>query len=366
MFNFDNDKYCRVGLCNISLNCYINSSLQCLKNISLLTKYFLIDKKKKETEYNSLTSKYIDLLKNLLSCKQKCFEPYDFCLKIKEINADFYNSPNDPKIFINFFISFISKEKYVINDSYDLKEKYIKKFEFKFEDHNLNLKYNRCIEKFIKPINSIFSYLFYGIIQTSRKCQECDNEKISFSPSLFLELPIINGNKKISYLSQCYKSLKEKYYDDLCENKNRKTKIFKKIEYIILPEILCISLERNSSNSFHLVKYEKEFDASLFFTNKNFQFNYKLIAVINNYNYYKCGHITAYCLNFFNNKWFEYNDSLVSEIPENNVLKNSFAQILFYQKCKDEFNLNENDLNQLKEIGKTYPGKKKEKKRNNK
>ena len=122
-----------------------------------------------------------------------------------------------------------------------------------------------------------------------------------------------------------------------CERCNKKQKGKKSYQFVSLPPILCIMINRfnqgtNEKNENKIIFPVSNLNMSQYQSgaNKNQSFIYDLFAVCNHISETtNTGHYTAYCKNPSNNKWYHYSNG-ISEIPEKDVCSYK-AYLLFYK-----------------------------------
>ena len=159
--------------------------------------------------------------------------------------------------------------------------------------------------------------------------------------------PMKNNNDKIS-IDDCLKlfTKSEEIKDIQCEKCKKKTLFKKTLEIERLPKYLVIVLKRfkyiltNSIKIHNIITFPLE-DLSLqnYVTQKNINYKYDLLGVINHQGSLEGGHYFSY----FNlkNTWVEFDDSHVSEL--NGGIETNKAYMLIYQSMtnlKKDKNLN--------------------------
>ncbi len=343
----EENKYGCVGLYNLGNTCYMNSSLQILKNIYLLTEYILLENK---IEEGWIIKEYTNLLYNLISKNNISTEASEFKKALSKY--DNYFSGYEQKDCIKCITSVLS----ALN--MDLKRKEIKNYEIINENDEEEIKFKESYNKIIKRKNSIIFDLFFGFLKLLYKCTKCEYKKVVFQCFNYLDLSVfdIDKDKKINNLEDCIKYYeKETISQFKCEKCGGEI-IMKNIIYK-LPKILIICFNRvyNYEHLNHLVKYPEYFNSNDYFSEKPkllFPSNskeeniYSLNGLIIHYGSANSGHKISFCKNFFNNNWYEFNDNSKYYIKcKNEILNLQHAFLLVYEINQNEFY---NNLDEIK------------------
>jgi len=344
----DNNKYGFVGLYNLGNTCYMNSSLQILKNIYPLTKYILLENK---IEEGIIIKEYTNLLYKLISKNNISTEASEFKEALSRYDDYFFGY--EQKDCIKCIISVLS----ALN--MDLKRKEIKNYyEIINENDEEEIKFKQSYNKIIKNKNSIIFDLFFGFLKLLNKCRNCDYKKVVFQCFNYLDLSVfdIDKNKKINNLEDCIKYYEREIKSEFKCEKCGGEIIMKNIIYK-LPKILIICFNRvyNNEHLNHLVKYPEKFNPIDYFSEKPkllFPSNtkeenlYSLNGLIIHYGTAYSGHKISFCKNFFNDNWYEFNDNSIYSINyiKNEILNLKHAFLLVYE-------INQKELyNNLEEI----------------
>ena len=336
-----NNEYGCVGLNNLGNTCYMNSSLQILKNIFALTKYIL-----QETKINNgyIINEYRNLLYNLILKTNNSIDATEFKNALSKYND--YFSGHQQKDCIMCIISILS----ALNN--DLKRKKIEPYNIIYNNDEEEKKFNDAYNKIIKRKNSIIFDIFYGFLKISYKCsnEECGYKKIVFQSFNYLDMSIfdIEQNKKINNLKECIKYYERETISEFkcqCGSEIKmKNTIYK------LPKVLIINFNRvyNQYHLNHLVEYPefiysddfKEKPTLLNNSDLNNQKEYSLNGIIIHYGSADSGHKIAFCKNFFIDNWLYFDDTKKYKIKyvTKDILNRKDAFLLIYQNSSIEIN----------------------------
>ena len=341
----EENKYGCVGLYNLGNTCYMNSSLQILKNIYPLTKYILLENKIKE---GIIIKEYTNLLYNLISKNNSSTEASEFKEALSIYNN--YFSGYEQKDCIKCITSVLS----ALN--MDLKRKEINKYEIINKNDEEEIKFNDSYNKIIKRKNSIIFDLFFGFLKLLYKCRNCEYNKVVFQCFNYLDLSVfdIDNNTKINNLEDCIKYYEREIKSEFKCEKCGGEIIMKNIIYK-LPKILIICFNRvyNNEHLNHLVEYPEYFNPNNYFSEKpKTLFNtkeenlYSLNGLIIHFGSANSGHKTSLCKNFFNDNWYYFNDNSKYYIKnQKEILNLKHAFLLVYE-------INQNKLDNIEDIKK--------------
>lgn len=364
------------GLRNFGFNCFINTTLQCLKccnsiqrelkeNTDLDKEVLMklknyIDLKQKSVEEDveiklqNNTIKKIDdklfsylkvyfnfkmLINTLTTSDNQTHNPRDLIIACKQ--ASDYNymehlfngSQNDMQEFLIFMLD-------VMNESISYHKEIIVP-ESK-PTNVMDVISKKSIEVYKNHYEKNYSWFvrdFYFLILNVIKCDSCEHNSLTFEPSNVLCLPIPKEEN-----ITLYDCLDHYFGKDVFDEKNKWTcdkcgnieKNYKESRLINSPETLIIVIKRFQYNRGlwskirETVDFPHILDISAYIVGKKKENGtYKLKAVGNHLGNLGSGHYFAYCQE--DDEWFEYNDENISKIQSDKIVTNS-AYTLFYEK----------------------------------
>lgn len=332
----------KIGLLNRGNTCYLNTSIQCLSHLPLLTEFFMTDEylpdlngQKIENDPNnekciSLTAEYSKLIKGLWKLDAS-IDPKSFHTELQKYDSYFVGfEQQDSQESLSLIIdAFHESLKYESEIGYygTIKNKYDKitvESINNFKDE-LNGSYSKIVELFFgQYINQIVSYDTKKIL--SKKFERFNN----------LSIPIYGKTLYDSLSKYCERELLEDKFLD--EKTNKKVQAYKQLRMVRIPKYLIIFLKRYSENL-------KKLNSSISFPIENLDLtpycdgydsitcDMKLISVGCHIGNINGGHYYAVCRHT-NNNWYKYDDTTVSEYDINlncgDLFKNGY--ILIYEK----------------------------------
>ena len=365
-----------IGLNNIGATCFINATLQCLSQTRDLSNYFLKESNENKIMNNNiaqkdptalqLTPSFLKLIKNLWSkTRTKPYSPNELVHTIEQINPLFkQGEPGDSKDFIISILEQIHNEL---------------KGPIKKMQNNLNTieplnQYdkNNAFIHFFKDFQkecSIISDVFFGFIETTNICQNCQynynakglNNPICYNYQIFncLIFPLEEvKNMKNSMNSTMMNNFTNNVVTIIdCFIYNQKSELFQgeNQNYCNLCKQLCNSiyttqifsgpnnlvliLNRGKGNIYNVkLIFSEIIDITQFILQKDTQqIFYNLYGVITHIGQSDPNaHFVASCKSPVDNYWYRYNDSIVSRITniQKEIIDFGTPYILFYQKNK--------------------------------
>jgi ubiquitin carboxyl-terminal hydrolase 8 len=377
------------SLNNMGNTCYMNSTLQALSNTNIFCYYMRktmfkeklkngimqniikklksnpdikehnkISKKKFKYKFkSSITYRLYQVLKIMWSVNCE-LTPEKFKSSVDTIMPKFKGfNQHDAQEFLIFLLDQIHEEtksditikKLKLNtqtiDYLEQKEKLIKedkKEELKeliSNNYLIDVQYEgiKFHEKFLKNNHSIITDLFYGIFMNVLECMNCKNKSITYEAFNILQLELLMTNQidLNELLKHYFKSEEVEYKCSICSHE----KSIKNITIHTLPEKLIIQLKRFISNGRQTGKhngfvnfpFEKLQMSEII---KSELVTYNLYSVINHMGGTGGGHYTNYSKNSMDNNWYEFNDSNMNLINNTNIIVDSSAYVLLYEKLR--------------------------------
>ena len=343
----------KAGLQNLGQTCYMNSTLQCLSNISSITNHLLKRLGTFNINTQPLTVSYSNLLNDLFNSNKQYIVPSIFKELIGKLNPLFEgNHAADAKDLLFFIIEKLhlelNKNSNQIQSTQDFAQ---------LEEKSKNEK--EMLESFLKDfqlnIDSIISRIFYGIIRSTMTCLHCNVIKYSFQTFnlLIFQLKKIKEKsnvqgRNLNLLDAFNVEQKEEILEGdnmiYCNNCHGLRKGIHQQNIYGLPSVLIIILNRGKDNK----DYNEQFDfpLELDLTNKNIVINqqsykkfYLCGVIIHSGESGASGHFFAYCRNSPNSQFSLYNDAIITPaknedalrtITSNNDYERRTPYILFY------------------------------------
>jgi ubiquitin C-terminal hydrolase len=324
------------GFINHGATCYLNSALQCLSHIDILSdnnfKNQVIKYKKGNTP---LVDEWLNIQNQMWTGENndsidssKLIEI--FTKKCQDENIYFESfQQNDASEFLNYFLDFIHNEisrKININIQGTVKNKLDKLY------HN-NLK---IYEKHFKNSYSYIIEQFYSSLLSLTQCPHCNNTNDNHEPLSILTLTLKNGYKSLYNCIDEY--VKKTTLDDenklKCEKCNNYVNSNKKVVFWDLAPILIILLKKYDENGVisNYIEYPTELYMNDYCINyKEKSTKYQLSGLIIHNGGLNSGHYYSICKNKSENKWKVFNDTNVFDIDQNKIF-NNHPYCLFYRR----------------------------------
>ncbi len=318
------------GLNNFSLNCYMNSLLQCFYHIRGMRTSF-IDPTKFDEETQKVCRSLSEVMKGLTYGDENYYSPNKFKQTLGDINSLFKGckGADVSDLYRTVIDSIIDEIPYEYPDDEDYENK-----KQNYEEAKKEVDPNN-------PINKILNYFY----ETIYKCPEGNNiYSVQNDSSIMFELLKIStiSNDKID-LYKCFdynfrEIQNNQFYCSKCCCTHTNTS---RDKLLSLPKVLTLILNRGKGKQFvdkvdfdETINIQKYVDDT-FIKPKNRKYNYKLIGVSTHLgSSSNCGHYIAYCFREKENQYFCFNDEYARMISFDE-LKHGEPYILFYEQIDE-------------------------------
>lgn len=369
------------GLKNHGFNCFINTTIQCLKNckpvynelylnqevdykiLESLKEYIQTNVKNKDSNeldgnnkefkiYYENVSKKVDdkllsyykvyftfknLILNLRDNTGNTVLPDELIISCKEASKYkgmeylFNGTQNDIQEFLTFILDVLHDSKEYSHDiivpesdgsvQENIKKKAVETFKLHYEKN-----YSWIIQN------------FYFLTLNITKCSKCNYSSLTYEPGNMLCIPIPSENDVSlydcldHYFGKDVFNENEKWTCDRCENKNSN---YKECRLINCPNTLIISVKRFDyigmwTKHTQKVSFPEILNLSPYLVGKSQNINYELVATGNHVGSLQGGHYFAYCKEDGN--WLCYNDESINKMSSFNDIVNNTTYLLFYKK----------------------------------
>lgn len=353
------------GLKNYTLNCYMNSLLQCFYYIKEFRNYFLDNKFEK--------CKYIcNSLKDVMHGLHKIDGQYFYIPKVLKNEIKKYEVFEDNKgadvtdLLFKIFDKLISE----LENNDDLSDKSVT------YENNVENK-EAMLNDTIKDINFniIINNLFLGFYEKQYECKN-GHIKYYFQEEYHIMLPLQEIYENLNYkknlnLYDCLNYLYKNKNDNSSNKNNENINIINNDENNDLyemcdkceehyrltekiyrgPKVLIIILDRGKNKKFNVnVNFDEIIDLKNYIDEENYKYStkYKLIGVSSYFGSGgNCGHYKSICLCDDNN-YYQFDDSISTLLKNKNFYIGS-PYILFYQRYEVN-ELGQNITNLLDEL----------------
>ena len=346
-----------VGLHNLGNSCFLNSTLQCLNHISLLTQFFVQDKYSKDlNRRNPLGSggnvavAYASLLKQIWAGEHSVLVPRVLKQTVANFAPQFDNSyQHDSHEFCQFLMDGLHEDLNRVKT-----KPYVEELEgFGMDDDKAAIE---SWKKHLLRHDSVIVDHCQGMHRSHLTCPQCGRESIKFDVYSSISLPLpTDKNKGTIRLEDCIEKFMEaEQLDDrdayYCPNCRRHVCALKLIALWTIPDVLILHLKRftfdtcMSSGSMLRSKVDNKVE----FPINNLDLTKIVLGPKDPsappiYNLYgvsehigataNSGHYTATVRNCIDGQWYRCNDSHVG-LTSGEASITGGAYLLFYQRAK--------------------------------
>jgi ubiquitin carboxyl-terminal hydrolase 4/11/15 len=196
------------GLTNLGNTCFMNSALQCLSNIPILTEFVLNSYDRKSSFLNimgknrkKLFDYYYDIIKQFWFHKYSNVIPKEFRIEVSRKGPQFRaDEQNDCCEFLIFILDAFHEELNQYNPNKD--------HIIDWQSINRNEDFSQYLSHYKRVNSSIISENFYGFQKNSLNCICGESFATNFSPFSCLPLPHPKTNGETDNRSENWRKLK--------------------------------------------------------------------------------------------------------------------------------------------------------------
>ena len=321
-------------------NTSIDSIMRCLYSFQDITKYYMSLNKEK-IKHKPVTRAYTECL---ISFKNINIDDWFNSIKnLREIicteNKELEKSKEiDPRIFLNFLLKQLHNEiKVEIEESNKENNYFMISGEEAAKTSESEMLIN-FLKKILPQLNSFISRKYFGLMKSSKICQNCQMQTFSFNSFFFLtfDLEKILKEREIMNIDmpmvfKIYNS-NAKIINDYCIKCLKGTKHIFTERFYSVPDSLIISLKRGRSDNLKIPLVLEE----ILSMNDIVEINkkvFKLIGFIS-----KEENDTFISKIFYKNSWYKNDWKNISQISSKNIFNDVKGKVimLFYQAIENK------------------------------
>ncbi len=322
--------YGQTGLFNLGNTCYLNTAIQCLSSVKIITAYFLSNQYLTDLAEQKNESKFVGEYSSLLK-------------RLWRNNSQI--SPTQFKESVSIFYD-VFKGK----DQHDSAEAFCKIIELLHDGlvYEADLDDPECGSVYREALNcwranyennySIILKFFYGQFWSRSKCGICNTVFNKFDSFSIINLPLNNKTNTLEDCLRYYVLTEDMVNDDMlnCEKCKRHCIGKRKITVWRMPPVITFCFNRFDMKS---NKIDKLIDFPIGTCNfptlaeRTFEKKtmYELTAIGNHEGSLFGGHYWAVTKGT-NGKWYEYDDHRVREIGMESLVSNNAYYLVYVKK----------------------------------
>ena len=322
------------GLNNLWNTCYLNSALQCLSSVQILTDFVISSEELFQEK--SLIDVYRKLIRDMWSGMHSSISPNEFRDTLSNLFPEFggYGQKDCCEVITKILDQF--HEELMIKNL----------------ESGTQIGEYKTFEDYLKNNDTFVAHNFQGFRRTKMFCECKHIFHENCEPFFFLDLPQLETQHMIetcSFFNHHYSINKYSTVEDCLRNYLATNKVdgtmfcsgcqkdvvpYTKSELLYAPNVLILKLKTDPTK-----QYQWNFSGCIFKQTLNFEpylINgrptiYELTAIANYSGSSRFGHYTTYAKNNLNNKWYHFNDHKVDEINESQLCSRQ-SYLLIY--CK--------------------------------
>ncbi|RKP07763.1 hypothetical protein THASP1DRAFT_5313, partial [Thamnocephalis sphaerospora] len=327
------------GLRNLGNTCFMNSVIQCISGTVPLARFFFtgsyrrhINRDNPQGTGGEIVEAFARLIRVIWEGQYNVISPVTFkdaiCRRISHFGG---NDQQDAQEFLAFLLDGIHED---INFLDARPRPDLEMDDEAFERLKDTTAAEIAWERYMTRHSSIIVSMMQGQLKSELQCGKCSKRSTTYSPFMFLSLPIPKKRGSCSI----YACLSEFTAEETLKGENawhcpqckKARSSTKKLTISRLPDVLIIHLKRFSfqgpfrdkletmvdfpTKGLELQKYLMPSLQSTLATEK-----YDLYAAVNHFGGLNGGHYTACVKRVFDKKWHNFDDSRVSVCEENTV-----------------------------------------------
>lgn len=186
------------GLSNLGNTCFMNSAIQCMSNVPLLTDYFRQDDYKNEINLvnplgckGELAEAYADLVKEIWSGSNSYTVPRNFKLNLSRFAPQFTGfQQQDSQELLAFLLDGLHEDlNRIIKKPYVELGSHVGKTDEVFAEESW--------QDHKKRNDSVIVDIFHGLLKSTLNCLECKEISIKFDPFCYLSVPLPSKRERL-------------------------------------------------------------------------------------------------------------------------------------------------------------------------
>lgn len=333
-----------VGLGNLGNTCYLNSTIQALRNATELTAFFLEGKheeylktKRDDSKSVILSKAYVDLLKTMWSShRSQYIRPVgffnDMCKAVDDTVFDQFKMriAHDSHEFLMFMLdnlheSLAEEVNIVITRPPPVTE----------NDMMIQKALEYWKDMFRKSYSPLIDIVF-GLSQREMHCQECNKKHYSYEVFNCLKVGMPSNTQDPVLL---HNLIQDEYKDEEIEGyacdhcAPKRTKAVRRTKLWKLPKILFVALKRFTPTGAKIQTpldlnpsqdyvFDQHFSGSSPEPSRHMK--YSLFATIDHFGSSGGGHYTSQAKNPLDGKWYGYDDESVVDIEKPSIGRSTY------------------------------------------